>query len=327
MPADTRPLAIALMGPTASGKSMLAIDIAKRWGGEVVSVDSVLVYRGLDIGTAKPTAAMRAAVPHHLIDICEPWQIYSAADFAHDARTAIDMILGRGALPILAGGTGLYFRALLEGLSDMPAANHEIRAMITAEAAHKNWAELHARLAKVDAVSAARIQATDPQRIQRALEVYQLSGRSMSDWQKQPPKQRLPLRTLKLVLAPINREILHIRIAQRFKAMLDNGLLAEVHALRALPYTDAMARPLDLPAMRAVGYRQCLEHLDGAYTADVLYQRGITATRQLAKRQLTWLKSELDTLWLDPEHDQSRIQRVVEAFLNKQKHVDRVSSV
>ncbi|HHW4680632.1 MAG TPA: tRNA (adenosine(37)-N6)-dimethylallyltransferase MiaA [Xylella taiwanensis] len=301
--------------------------MAKHWGGEVVSVDSVLVYRGLDIGTAKPNGAMRAAVPHHLIDICEPWQIYSAADFAHDARAAIDMIVARGALPILAGGTGLYFRALLEGLSDMPAANPGIRAMIAAEAARENWAALHTRLSKVDSIAAARIQATDPQRIQRALEVYRMSGRSITDWQKQPSKQRLPLRVLKLVLAPVHREILHVRIAQRFKAMLDNGLLAEVHALRALPYIDAMARPLDLPAMRAVGYRQCWEHLDGAYAADVLYQRGITATRQLAKRQLTWLRSELDTLWFDPEHDQSRIQRVVEAFLNKQKHVGRVSSV
>ncbi|AIC09253.1 tRNA (adenosine(37)-N6)-dimethylallyltransferase MiaA [Xylella fastidiosa] len=317
MPADTRPAAIVLMGPTASGKSQLAIDIAKRWGGEVISVDSVLVYRGLDIGTAKPNAAMRASVPHHLIDICEPWETYSAANFAHDARAAIDMIVRRGALPILTGGTGLYFRALLAGLSDMPPAHPEIRAMIAAEAKRDSWATLHTRLAEVDAITAARIHATDPQRIQRALEVYLVSGRSMSDWQNQPPKQRLPLRVLKLVLAPTHRKVLHFRIAQRFKAMLDNGLLAEVNALRTHPSIHAMARPLDLPAMRAVGYRQCWEHLDGMYTAEMLYQRSVAATRQLAKRQLTWLRGELDALWFDPEHDQSRIEKVMEAFLNR----------
>lgn len=312
---DTRPLAIALMGPTASGKTAAALELARRWGGEIVSVDSALVYRGLDIGAAKPDAAMQAAVPHHLIDVCDPWRPYSAAEFARDARGAIDGIVARGRLPILAGGTGLYFRALLNGLSRMPQADPAVRAQLAAEAAARGWPALHAELARVDPIAAARIHATDPQRIQRALEVYRVSGRPISAWQALPPPPRLPLRVLKLVLAPRARAVLHARIERRFDAMLAEGLLDEVRALRALPEMARVAQPLDLPAVRAVGYRQAWEHLDGAYGAAEFRERSIHATRQLAKRQLTWLRGELDARWFDPETDADGLKASIAAFL------------
>ena len=315
MPADRRPLAIALMGPTASGKTALAIEWARRLGGEIISVDSALVYRGLDIGAAKPDAAERAAAPHHLLDLRDPWQAYSAAEFAADARVAIDDILARGRLPILAGGTGLYFQALLEGLADMPAADPGIRAQISAEAERDGWPALHARLAAIDPVAAARIHATDPQRIQRALEVYRISGRTISHWQSRPPAPRLPVRVLKLVLAPADRAVLHQRIARRFDVMLEQGLLDEVRRLRALPAMQAVATPLDLPAVRAVGYRQAWEFLDGATDAATFRERAIQATRQLAKRQLTWLRGELDARWFDPAIDGGRLDAALAAFL------------
>src|SRR5690606_4801566 len=244
------------MGPTASGKTAFAIDCARRLGGEIVSVDSALVYRGLDIGAAKPTSAERAGIPHHLLDIREPWQPYSAAEFAADARAAIDGIVARGRLPVLAGGTGLYFRALLQGLSAMPSADATVRAQLAEEAAARGWPALHAELARVDPVAASRIHATDAQRIQRALEVYRTTGRGISDWRAAPPPPRLPCRVLKLVLAPRDRAVLHERIADRFDAMLAAGFLAEVDALRALPGLRDHPAPLDLPALRAVGYRQ-----------------------------------------------------------------------
>ncbi|MGN6513149.1 MAG: tRNA (adenosine(37)-N6)-dimethylallyltransferase MiaA, partial [Lysobacteraceae bacterium] len=202
MSADARPPAIALMGPTASGKSALALEWAERLGGEIVSVDSALVYRGLDIGAAKPTPAERARVPHHLVDVRDPWQPYSAAEFAADARAAIDGVLARGRLPILAGGTGLYFRALFEGLSPMPEADPAVRAQLAREAAERGWPALHAELARVDPEAAARIHPTDPQRIQRALEVHRASGRPISAWQREHVAARLPLKVLRLVLAP-----------------------------------------------------------------------------------------------------------------------------
>ncbi|HVJ37176.1 MAG TPA: tRNA (adenosine(37)-N6)-dimethylallyltransferase MiaA [Stenotrophomonas sp.] len=315
MPADRRPLAIALMGPTASGKTALAIEWAQRLGGEIVSVDSALVYRGLDIGAAKPEAALRAAVPHHLLDLRDPWQTYSAAEFAADARQAIEQIIARGRIPILAGGTGLYFSALLDGLAQMPAADPEIRARLTAEAAAVGWDALHRRLAELDPAAAARIHATDPQRIQRALEVHALTGRPISYWQAQPAAPRLPLRVLKLVLAPQDRAVLHARIAQRFDSMLEEGFLDEVRGLRAMPQMQAVAAPLDLPAVRAVGYRQAWEFLDGAIDAASLRDRAIQATRQLAKRQLTWLRGELDARWFDPERDRGRLGSALAAFL------------
>ncbi|MBN6152215.1 tRNA (adenosine(37)-N6)-dimethylallyltransferase MiaA [Xanthomonas sp. AmX2] len=315
MPADRRPRAIALMGPTASGKTAAAIALAERCGGEIVSVDSALVYRGLAIGAAKPDPAQLARVPHHLLDLRDPWQTYSAAEFAADARDAIDAIVARGRLPILAGGTGLYFQALLEGLAPMPPADPQLRAAIAAQAQAEGWAALHAQLQQVDPLAARRIRPSDPQRIQRALEVFRLSGRPISEWQALPGPPRLPLRVLKLVLAPADRAVLHRRIEQRFDAMLAQGFLDEVRALRALPAMRQVPQPLDLPAVRAVGYRQAWEHLDGASDAATFRDRAIFATRQLAKRQLTWLRGELDARWFDPERQADAIDAAVSAFL------------
>ncbi|MFC7300519.1 tRNA (adenosine(37)-N6)-dimethylallyltransferase MiaA [Cognatiluteimonas weifangensis] len=315
MPADRRPRGIALLGPTASGKSALALEWAQRLGGEIVSVDSALVYRGLDIGAAKPTRVERARVPHHLIDLRDPWQSYSAAEFAHDARAAIDAILARGRLPILAGGTGLYFRALLHGLAPMPGADPALRAQLAHEAEARGWAALHAELARIDPAAATRIHATDAQRIQRALEVYRLSGRPISDWQRGAAPARLPLRVLPLVLAPSTRAELHARIAQRFDAMLVQGFLDEVRALRALPQLRAHPAPLQLPALRAVGYRQAWEHLDGATSADEFRARAIFATRQLGKRQLTWLRGELGARWFDPARQRAELEQALAMFL------------
>ena len=317
MPADTRPPAIAVMGPTASGKTAFAIELARRHGGEIVSVDSALVYQGLDIGAAKPDAAERAGVPHHLLDMRQPWQPYSAAEFAVDARAAIEGILARGKLPVLAGGTGLYFRALLEGLAPMPDADPALRASLTAEAAQRGWAALHADLSRVDPAAAARIGPGDAQRIQRALEVFALSGRPISAWQRDRPPPRLPLRVLKLVLAPGERATLHARIARRFDAMLQAGFLDEVRGLRALPQLRGHPAPLDLPALRAVGYRQAWEHLDGASSAAEFRDRAIFATRQLAKRQLTWLRGELDGRRFDPERDGGQLREAVSSFLGR----------
>jgi len=316
-PKDTRPPAIALMGPTAAGKTALALEWAARFDGEIVSVDSALIYRGLEIGAAKPDAEERAQVPHHLLDLRDPWQPYSAAEFARDAREAIAGILSRGRLPILVGGTGLYFRALLNGLSPMPEAEPAVRAAITAEAEARGWPALHAELAAIDPESAARIQPGDSQRIQRALEVWRLSGKTLSEWQRLPPEQsELPVRIVKLIVAPNDREVLHTRIAERLNAMLAAGFLDEVRTLRALPELRAHPAPLDLPALRAVGYRQAWEHLDGRYDASEFRNRAIYATRQLAKRQLTWLRGELDARWFDPAHDHARLQQALEPLGN-----------
>ena len=315
MSGDTRPSAIALMGPTASGKTALALAWAQRLGGEIVSVDSALVYRGLDIGAAKPTAQEQADVPHHLLDLREPWQPYSAAEFALDARAAIDGILARGRIPILAGGTGLYFHALLHGLSDMPQADPATRAAIEAEANDRGWAALHAELMAIDPQAAARIHATDAQRIQRALEVHRLSGRTISQWRADARRTRPPVRVLKLVLAPADRATLHERIARRFDAMLAQGFLDEVRHLRALPALRDHPRPLDLPALRAVGYRQAWEHLEGRSDAAQFRDQGIFATRQLAKRQITWLRGELDARWFDPADDRAGLEQALAMFL------------
>jgi tRNA dimethylallyltransferase len=316
MPADSRPPAIALMGPTASGKTALSLDWAERFGGEIVSVDSALVYRGLDIGAAKPDAAERARAPHHLFDLRDPWETYSAAEFARDARAAIDGVLARGRLPLLVGGTGLYFHALLRGLSPMPEADAATRAAIADDARIRGWPALHADLARADPAAAAKIRPTDPQRIQRALEVLRLSGRPISAWQQErPDAPPLPVRVLKLVLAPASRDTLHARIAARFDAMLGAGFLDEVRALRASPGLQAHPAPLDLPAIRAVGYRQAWEHLDGATDAAAFRDRAIFATRQLAKRQLTWLRGERDARWFDPATDAAALEDALGMFL------------
>lgn len=320
MAIDTRPSAIALMGPTASGKSALALEWAQKLGGEIVSVDSALVYRGLDIGAAKPSIEERSLVPHHLIDVREPWQPYSAAEFAADARNALDDIAARGRIPILAGGTGLYFQALLHGLSPMPEADPDVRAEIAARAEKLGWPALHAELATVDPAAATKIKPTDPQRIQRALEVFRLTAKPISQWQRESLRQPFPFRVLKLVLAPRERAVLHERIERRFDAMLAEGFLDEVRRLRALPELQSHPAALDLPAIRAVGYRQAWEYLDkhgldGLTSAAEFRDRAIFATRQLAKRQLTWLRGELDARWFDPLLQRDGLGRALELFL------------
>lgn len=292
---DQRPRAIFLMGPTASGKTALACRLAERFPLQLISVDSALVYRGLDIGSAKPDAATLARHPHRLIDIREPAQPYSAADFRGDALAAMHEITQAGAIPLLVGGTGLYFRALERGLSALPEADADLRAQLAQEAARLGWPALHARLAALDAPAAARIRPGDAQRIQRALEVITLSGRPLSELQG-ALRERLPWRVLKLALVPGERGPLHERIAQRFDAMLAGGFLDEARRLHA---DAALGR--DLPAMRAVGYRQAWPFLDGDIGIAEFRDRAVFATRQLAKRQITWLRSEIDARWFDPD--------------------------
>ena len=285
------------MGPTASGKTALACALSERFPLGLISVDSALVYRGLDIGAAKPDATTLARYPHALIDIRDPGQPYSAADFSADAQAAMLRIGEAGRIPLLVGGTGLYFRALQRGLSSLPDADAQVRAQLAEQAAVIGWEGMHRRLAQLDPPAAARIKPGDAQRIQRALEVITLTGQALSAQQQGGRRAPFPWRVLKLALLPQDRAALHARIAQRFDGMLQDGLLDEVRALRQ----RGDLAP-DLPALRAVGYRQAWEHLDGRYDAPELRNRGIFATRQLAKRQITWLRSELDARVLDPEH-------------------------
>jgi tRNA dimethylallyltransferase len=281
--------AIALAGPTASGKSAAALAIAKEHDAEIISVDSALVYRGMDIGTAKPTAEERAQVPHHLIDIRDPAQAYSAAEFAQDAGRLVREINARARPALLVGGTMLYFKAFLEGLDAMPAAQPELRARIEAEAAERGWPAMHAELAKGDPVTAARLAPNDSQRIQRALEVLRSTGKPLSEFhgRKTGGHGAIPLFSLE----PQDRAWLHERIAQRFDAMLAAGFVDEVKRLRARGDLSA-----EMPSMRCVGYRQAWEALDGAFPIEELRDRSIFATRQLAKRQLTWLRSMPDRI-------------------------------
>ena len=300
--------ALAIAGPTASGKTGLALAIAShlasRGGAEIISVDSALVYKGMDIGTAKPTPEELAAVPHHLIDIRDPLHAYSAAEFARDASACVNDISSRGKVPLLVGGTMLYFKALLEGLNDMPAASPAIRAQIQAEAERAGWPALHAQLQALDPVTAARLAPADSQRISRALEVFKISGKPLSSFQRNTGLQATENNALEaapkagqagelsflnvpmLSLEPLDRAWLHQRIEQRFDAMLAHGFLDEVKSLRARGDLQ-----IDLPAMRCVGYRQAWEALDGSMPMNELRDRGVFATRQLAKRQLTWLRS------------------------------------
>ncbi len=298
------------MGPTASGKSALALDLAERLGAGIVSVDSALVYRGLDIGSAKPSAAERARVSHALVDIRDPWQPYSAAEFASDALAAMHAFRLDGRLPLLVGGTGLYFQALLRGLSAMPGADPAIRADIEADAALRGWPSLHAELARVDPEAAVRIEPGDRQRVLRALEVWRASGRPISQWRASRERTPFPFRVLKLVLAPRHRERLHARIVERFDAMLAAGFLDEVRRLRGDPDVGP-----ELPALRAVGYRQAWRHLEGATDAVGFRAEAIAATRQLAKRQITWLRSVFDARWLDPETEAREVSEAIAAFL------------
>jgi len=279
------PAAILLMGPTASGKSALAARLADHLPVEIVSVDSAQIYRGMDIGTAKPSAAERRAVPHHLIDILDPTESYSAARFCADALKLIREISARGRTPLLVGGTMLYFKALREGLSDLPDSDPAVRAQIDAEAAERGWPALHAQLAKIDAPTAARLKPTDAQRIQRALEIHRVAGKPMSKLLARK-KSALPFRLVELALAPSDRSELHRRIEARFDAMLERGLVEELRTLRK----RYALRPA-LPSMRCVGYRQAWQYLEGEIGRKELRDRGVAATRQLAKRQLTWLRA------------------------------------
>ncbi|MDH5786064.1 MAG: tRNA (adenosine(37)-N6)-dimethylallyltransferase MiaA [Chromatiales bacterium] len=288
------PPAIFLMGPTAAGKTDLAIALVEQLNCEIISVDSALIYRGMDIGTAKPDAEILARAPHRLIDILDPAESYSAARFREDALREMADITAAGRVPLLVGGTMLYYRALQQGLSQLPEADAGVRARIEADARELGWQALHERLARVDPQSAARIHPNDPQRLSRALEVYELSGQSLSEhWQGQE-RSCLPYRVTKLAVAPTDRTLLHQRIARRFELMLEQGFVEEVERL----YRRGDLHP-DLPSVRCVGYRQVWAYLAGEWNRQTMVERGIIATRQLAKRQYTWLRSETNLSWLD----------------------------
>ena len=294
---STRSPIIAIAGPTAAGKSALALQLVERLRGraEIISVDSAQVYRGMDIGTAKPDAATRARVPHHLLDLIDPAQAYSAARFADDAQRLIDEIRARGKQPLLVGGTMLYFRALLRGLSELPAADPAFRARTEAEAARLGWGALHARLAQLDPHSAARLHPNDAQRIQRALEICELGGVPASEQFLKSQGQAWAGAVVRIAVCPPQRQELHRRIEQRFRQMMALGFIDEVAGLRA----RGDLHP-ELPSMRAVGYRQLWQHLDGAHGLEQAVERGVIATRQYAKRQLTWLRGEPGWNWIDP---------------------------
>ncbi len=298
LPADRLPPVVAISGPTAAGKSSLALALCARLDGaaEIVSVDSAQIYRGMDIGSAKPDADTQTRVAHHLIDILDPAEPYSAARFADDAAAAIAAIRGRGRVPVLVGGTLLYFRALLDGLSELPSANPAVRRELEVERERIGAEGQHARLTEVDPVTAARLHPNDAQRVQRALEIFELSGRPASQWHAEPkPAVRVPGRLLRLAVLPPARLTFDQRIAARFSQMVEAGLVEEVAALRARGDLH-----LDLPSMRAVGYRQIWQHLDGQYSRAEAIRRGIIATRQYAKRQMTWLRGEGSRWqWLD----------------------------
>lgn len=291
---NRHPPVLFIMGPTASGKTDLAVELVRRFPFEIISVDSAMIYRGMDIGTAKPDSATLRLAPHRLIDILDPAEIYSAAQFRIDALREIGRIHDAGRIPLLVGGTMLYFRALQGGLSDLPSADPELRARLERECAADGLAALHARLAVVDPAAAAHIHPNDPQRIQRALEVYEITGRPMTELYARRPEETHPYRLFKLFLAPFDRGVLHRRIEQRFQRMLEQGFIAEVEQLHARGDLG-----LDKPSMRAVGYRQVWEYLEGLTAYEDMVQRGVVVTRQFAKRQLTWLRSETDGRWLD----------------------------
>ena len=291
---NSLPPAIFLMGPTASGKTDLAVSLHEQLPCDIISVDSALVYRGMDIGTAKPDDDLLARAPHRLIDIRDPAEAYSAAEFRADALREMEEITARGRIPLLVGGTMLYYKALRDGLADMPPANEMIRQEIMEQAEKEGWAVVHARLQSVDPESAARIHPTDPQRLQRALEVYLVSGRTVTELVAEQKRTQLPFNVLNLAVAPQERSTLHERIALRFHKMMDAGFIEEVKVL----YARKDLHP-GLPSIRCVGYRQAWACLDGELTRDEMVDKGIIATRQLAKRQLTWLRSWENLNWFD----------------------------
>ena len=307
---------LCIMGPTAAGKTGLAVELVQRFPFEIVSVDSALVYRGMDIGTAKPDAATLRIAPHRLIDFLDPGEAYSAARFREDCLREMEQIRSTGRIPLLVGGTMLYFRALERGLSPLPGANPTVRARLDAQWKALGAEALHARLAEVDPQAAARIHRNDPQRIQRALEVYEISGRPLSAHFAERDSRMQPVPLLKLVVAPHDREVLHQRIGQRFGQMIEQGLVAEVEQL----YRRGDLGP-QLPALRAVGYRQVWQYLAGELDYAQMCERAVIATRQYAKRQLTWLRGDPDVVWLDAEAP-DLIDRVCD-LLREHKLVDK----
>ncbi|MGO1247591.1 MAG: tRNA (adenosine(37)-N6)-dimethylallyltransferase MiaA [Oceanisphaera sp.] len=300
----TKPLAIFLMGPTASGKTSLALELCQVLPCDIISVDSALVYKDMNIGTAKPTAAEQALAPHQLIDLLDPSAAYSAADFRRDALAAMAKSTAAGRIPLLVGGTMLYFKALLEGLSPLPSADAAIRADIEQEAQHLGWEVLHQQLAQIDPVAAARIHPNDPQRLSRALEVFRISGKTLTEL-TQRKGDALPYKVLQFAIAPTERAELHRRINERFRLMLAQGFEQEVRALRE----RGDLHP-NLPAIRCVGYRQMWDYLSGEVSYDDMVAKGTAATRQLAKRQLTWLRGWPEVQWLDT-HNKALAQDVV----------------
>ena len=289
------------MGPTASGKTALAVQLAQQLETEIISVDSALVYKGMDIGTAKPTAEERKGIPHHLIDILDPAEIFSTGRFRKSALQLMEEISNRGKVPVLVGGTMLYFNALFNGLASLPEANSAVRKKLDEELLANGKEAMHARLKSVDPVSAERIHPNDPQRVQRALEVYQLSGKPITQFFTEAQQNQIPYRKIKLIVAPEDRQQLHEKIAQRFKLMIESGLIDEVSALyQRGDLTEKM------PSIRAVGYRQTWSYLQGEYDLDTMMEKAIIATRQLAKRQFTWLRREQDALqYISSENDLS----------------------
>lgn len=298
---------IFIMGPTASGKTDLAIQLSHSVPSKLISVDSALVYKGMDIGTAKPSPAELAEAPHDLIDILDPLDNYSAADFRGDALRIIDECQAQHKIPILVGGTMLYFKALLEGISPLPGADAEVRKAIEIEAKEKGWAALHEELAKVDPVSAVRIHPNDPQRINRALEVYRISGQSLTQLSANKGDV-LPFEVLQFAIAPKDKKVLHQRIEQRFKQMIANGFEQEVKQLY-----DRGDLHLELPSMRCVGYRQMWEYFEGKHDFEEMVYRGVVATRQLAKRQMTWLKGWKNLHWLETG-DKENLQQILSSL-------------
>lgn len=290
------PLVVCLMGPTASGKTQLAVDLVQRVPFEIISVDSAMVYREMNIGTAKPSAEILKIAPHRLIDICDPAEHYSVGRFKKDVLFEIDQIVKKGKIPLLVGGTMMYFNALQKGLNDIPSANKEIRLALQAQADQHGLLFLHEKLTKVDPVSAQRIHPNDGQRIQRALEVYESSGKSLTEWQQGDLEVTEPYQMINIIMSPSDRALLHSRIQQRFDDMLAKGFINEVEQL--YQRTDLS---LETPSIRSVGYRQAWEYLQGHWNEEEMRERAIIATRQLAKRQLTWLRSWKDATWIDSE--------------------------
>ena len=309
---EHKPLAIFLMGPTASGKTDLAIQLRQQLPVEVISVDSALIYRGMDIGTAKPSKAELALAPHRLIDICDPAESYSAANFRTDALREMQEISAQGKIPLLVGGTMLYYKALLEGLSPLPSADEKVRSEIEEKAALIGWGELHQELSKIDPISAQRINPNDSQRINRALEVFYLTGKTLTELTAQKG-EALPYDILQFAIAPEQREVLHLRIEQRFHKMIELGFQQEVEKLYRRPDLNE-----NLPSIRCVGYRQMWEYLRGDYDHDEMVFRGICATRQLAKRQITWLRGWTSPIqWLDSLQPAQALEKVLTSVSTK----------